>query len=110
MATSTDPARVQLTAARGSDFVIRGTLGSSVAGHTYALYITRVGSDTAIVTKTPSVVTEATGVMDATIAKADIDTELTVGETYEWDWWRIDTGNQRRVGWGPLLATKGKPA
>lgn len=109
MATDASPTRETLTVPRGSDIVIRGTLGSSVAGHTYAFYIKEVNSDTALITKTPSVVTEATGVMDVTIADTEIDTELSV-KTYEWAWWRIDAGNQRLVGWGPWVSERGKPS
>lgn len=109
MATDASPTRQRLNVPRASDITIRGTLGSDVSGHTYAFYITRMGSETAVVTKTPAVITAATGIMDVTIADTDIDTELSV-ETLEWSWWRIDAGNQRLVGWGDWVSEKGKPA
>jgi hypothetical protein len=108
MATDASPEKVTLTVPRGSDITIRGTLGSTVSGHTYAFYIGIPGC-TPIITKTPAVITEATGVMDVTIADTDIDTELSAGRNYEWSWWRIDAGNQRLVGWGPWVSERGKP-
>lgn len=110
MATEASPDRVPLEWPRGSDIVVRGTLGSSVSGHTYAFYVVELGSETALITKTPSVITEATGVMDATLLAADHDTELVITKNYDWEWWRTDSGNKRRVGWGPVIVTKGKPS
>lgn len=112
MAT-TLPDEIDIEVPRGTDVVIRGTLGSSVSGYTFAFYITPIGSDTATITKTSaagiSVVTEATGVVDVTLLAANHDTELEI-KPYWWTWWRTDSGNNRLLGHGKWIVTRGKPA